>query len=147
MMSRVVSVCVAAALLAQHLAWAEMQPHRAEYSLRLGTAANAPRIGTAMQDITLDCAGWHIRRDVTSEIAFTPSLKVSIASRFNGEEDRDGNAFRYHSVQVQNGAERATHGEVRRINGETTIDIVSPDGSQHLVLPPPTMMPVAAVSH
>jgi hypothetical protein len=142
-----VGLCVAAAPLAPHLAWAQMQPHRAEYSLRLGTAANAPRIGKATQDITLDCAGWHIRRDIASEIAFTPSLKVSLASRFNGDEDRNGNVFRYHNVQIQNGAERDTRGKVRRIDGETSIDIVSPDGSQHLVLPPPTLMPVAAVSH
>jgi EipB-like len=146
-MSRAVRFCVAVALLVPHLTWAQMQPHRAEYSLRLGTAANAPRIGTAMQDITLDCAGWHIRRDIASEIAFTPSLKVSLASRFDGEEDRNGNAFRYHNVQIQNGAERDTRGKVRRVDGETSIDVVSPDGTQHLVLPPPTLMPVAAVSH
>ena len=146
-MSRGVCFFVAAALLAPHLSWAQMQPHRAEYSLRLGTALNAPRIGVAIQDITLDCAGWHIKRDVSSELAFTPSLKVSIASKFNGEEERNGNAFRYHSVQVQNGAERETDGKVRRIDGETHVDIVSPDGPQHLVLPPPTLMPVAAVSH
>lgn len=139
--------CVAAALLLPHLAWAQMQPHRAEYSLRLGTAANAPRIGTATQDITLDCAGWRIRRDVASEIAFTPSLKVSLASRFNGEEDRNGNAFRYRNVQTQNGAERDTLGKIWRVGGETSIDIVSPDGSRHLILPPPTLTPVAAVSH
>jgi hypothetical protein len=146
-MSRGVSFCVAVALLVPHLTWAQMQPHRAVYSLRLGTAANAPRIGTAMQDITLDCAGWHIRRDIASEIAFTPTLKVSLASRFDGEEDRNGNTFRYHNVQIQNGAERDTSGKVQRVDGETSIDVVSPDGTQHLVLPPPTLMPVAAVSH
>src|SRR5437899_4521932 len=146
-MSRGLCCFVATALLAPHLAWAQMQPHRAEYSLRLGTAANAPRIGVAVQDITLDCAGWHIKRDVSSEIAFTPSLKVNLASRLDGEEERNGNAFRYHSVQVQNGAERDTHGKVRRIDGETHLEIVSPDGPRHVVLPPPTLMPVAAVSH
>src|SRR5260370_24299591 len=147
MATRGLGLGAAVALLARHLAWGRRRPHRAEYSLRLGPAANAPRIGTATQDITLDCAGWHIRRDIASEIAFTPSLKVSLASRFNGEEDRNGNAFRYHNVQIQNGAERDTHGKVQRIGGETSIDIVSPDGSQHLALPPPTLIPVASVSH
>ena len=51
-----------AALLVPGLARAQMQPHHAEYSLRLGTALNAPRIGTAVQDIALDCTGWRIRR-------------------------------------------------------------------------------------
>jgi hypothetical protein len=136
-----------AALLAPHLAWAQMQPHRAEYSLRLGTAANAPRIGSAVQDITLDCTGWHIKRDVDSEIAFTPSLKVSFASRLDGEEQRNGDTFHYHTVQTQNGAERDTHGEVQRTDGETRAEIVSPDGPAQLILPSPTLMPIAAVNN
>ena len=31
---------------------AQVQPHRAEYALRLGAAANAPRIGTAVHDLS-----------------------------------------------------------------------------------------------
>ena len=63
-----------------------MQPHRAEYALRLGVAANAPRIGTAVQDLTLDCAGWRLKRDINTEIALTPSWKISLASKLDGEE-------------------------------------------------------------
>ena len=53
-------VCFLAALaaLAPAGAGAQMQPHHAEYILRLGVAANAPRIGTAVQDLTQDCGGW-----------------------------------------------------------------------------------------
>ena len=47
---------------------AQMQPHRADYVLRLGTAINAPRVGTATQDLTLDCAAWHLKRDVKGVI-------------------------------------------------------------------------------
>ena len=71
----------ALALLLPQLAAAQMQPHHAVYDLRLGAATNAPRIGTAVQDLTLDCAGgWHLRRDITTEIALTASWKISLAS-------------------------------------------------------------------
>jgi hypothetical protein len=124
-----------------------MRPHRAAYILRLGAAANAPRIGTAVQDVTVDCTGWHIKRNVLSEIAFTPSLKVSIASKLDGEESLDGKSFRYHSVDVQNGIERDTRGAVQRVNGALRAEILSPSGPLHLALPPLTLMPVAGISY
>ncbi len=133
-------------LLVPHWVRAQMQPHRAEYSLRLGTAANAPRIGTAIQDIALDCSGWHIKRDLSSEIAFTPSLKVNLASKLDGEEPRDGSTFRYRAVQIENGTERKTRGEVQRTDGETRAEIVSAVGPEQRILPAPTLMPVAALS-
>jgi len=136
---------VAVALLIPQQTSAQMQPHRAEYSLRLGIAANAPRIGMATQDITVDCAGWRLKREITTELALTPTLKFSLASRLGGEEARSGNAFRYRTVQILNGAERETHGEVQRLDGETRVEIVTPDGSEQLHLPPQTLMPIAAV--
>jgi EipB-like len=146
-MSRGVYFFLMAALLAPHWAWAQMQPHRAEYSLRLGTAANAPRIGTAVQDITLDCTGWHIKRDISTEIALTSSWKLSVASKLDGEEPLSGRSFHYRTVQIQNGAERETRGKVERTGGKLRADIVSPDGPAQFVLPPSTLMPIAAVSH
>lgn len=146
-MSRAVCLFTAALLLVPHWASAQMQPHRAEYALRLGTSPNAPRIGTALQDITLDCTGWHIKRDISSEIALTSTWKFSVASRLDGEEARGGNGFRYHTVQIQNGAERDTKGKIQRAGKELRAEIVSPNGPAQFVLPPPTLMPVAAISH
>jgi EipB-like len=133
-------------LIAPTPGFAQVKPHRAEYILRLGTAANAPRIGTAVQDITLDCKNWHIKREVLSEIAFTPSLKVSFASKLEGEESIDGKAFHYRSVEAQNGPERATEGTVRSADGELRAELSAPDGATHVVLPPLTLMPVAAIN-
>jgi len=122
-----------------------MQPHRAEYALRLGIAANAPRMGTAFQDINFDCTAWNLHREVTTELALTPSLKFSLTSRLNGEESRSGNSFRYRTVQVQNGVERKTRGEVDRLDGETRVGVVTPDGPERQVLPLQTLMPIAAI--
>ncbi len=147
-MHRPLCLAVAALLAASTSVAAQMQPHRAEYVLRLGKAANAPRIGTAVQDLSQDCAGWHLKRDITSEIALTSSWKMSLSSKLDGEEPRSGNSLRFRTVQVQNGSQRETQGRVQRSGGETRAEIVYPEGSPtQFVLPPPTLMPVAAMDH
>src|SRR5947208_6767008 len=123
---------------------AQMQPHRAEYALRLGAAVNAPRIGTAVQDLSLDCTGWHLKRDITTEIAVTSSWKLNVASKLDAEEQRGGNSLRYRMLQNQNGNERETRGRVQRAGGELRAEIVSPNSpTAQFVLPSPTPTPVA----
>jgi hypothetical protein len=124
-----------------------MQPHHAVYGLRLGAAANAPRIGTAVQDLTLDCGGWHLKRDITTEIALSPSWKISVASKLDAEESLGGNMLRYRTVQTQNGAERETRGRVERSGKEMRAEIVSPAGPSQFMLPPLTLLPIAAINH
>ena len=145
-MRSVVSFAAALALFWPQYASAQVQPHRAEYTLRLGAAANAPRIGTAVHDLTQDCAGWHLKRDIRTEIALTAGWKISLSSKLDSEETR--NAFRYGLVQIQNGNPREVKGRVQRQGGETRAEIVfgtSPPAQ--FVLPPPTLMPVAAIGH
>ena len=151
-MHRLVRFILAAAVLtpvsawAPVPAWAQVQPHRAEYALRLGAAANAPRVGTAVSDLTQDCAGWHLKRDIKTEIALTTSWKMSLASKLDGQETRGG--FRYGVVQIQNGSQRESKGKVQRQSGETRAEIVfAGSPPQQFVLPPPTLMPIAAINH
>jgi hypothetical protein len=142
-------VCFLAALLAlgPSAAVAQMQPHRAEYALRLGAAANAPRIGTATQDLKQDCGGWHLKRDIATELAITPSWRLSLQSKLDSEETRSGNGFRFHTLQTQNGNERETRGKVQRAGKELRAELTSPNGPQQFVLPSPTLMPVASIDH
>jgi len=145
-MFRLVRFALATALLFPFGAAAQVRPHRAEYALRLGVAANAPRIGTAISDLTQDCGGWHLKRDIRSEIAFTTSWRMSLASKLDGEETHGG--FRYSTVQIQNGNERESRGRVQRKSGETRAEIVWAGSPPHqFVLPPTTLMPVAAIDH
>ena len=145
-MPRLMRFALAAALLCPLGAAAQVQPHRAEYALRLGAAANAPRVGTAVSDLTLDCAGWHLKRDIKTEIALTTSWKMSLTSKMDGEETR--NAFRYSTVQIQNGSQRESKGRVQRQGAEMRAEVIY-QGSppNQFVLPPPTLMPVAAIDH
>lgn len=146
-MRRLVGFVVAAALFLPQFAAAQMQPHRATYGLRLGAAANAPRIGTAVQDLTEDCAGWHLKRDIKTEIALTSSWKFSLASRLDADETGGGNFLRYRTVQTQNGAERETRGKVQRTGRDVRAEIVAPTGPLQLTLPPGTLLPVAAINY
>jgi hypothetical protein len=140
-------VLAASTVFPLRYAAAQMQPYRAEYTLRLGASANAPRIGTAIQDLSRDCAGWHLKRDITTEIALTTSWKLSLASKLDAQESLRGTSLRYRVVQVQNGAEREQRGRVEKAGNEVRAEIVSPSGPDQLVLPSATLMPVAAIDH
>ena len=142
-------VCFLAALaaLAPAGAGAQMQPHRAEYALRLGTAANAPRIGTAVQDLAQDCGGWHLKRDINTEIALTSSWKLNLLSKLDAEERRSGDGLRFQLQQSQNGSERETRGKVQRDGREMRAEIATPSGPQQFQLPAATLLPVASINH
>ena len=140
------AVAAAAALLIAGPAGAQMQPHRAEYTLRLGTALNATRIGTIVQDIAQECDGWRIRREISVDASLTPSFKVSFTSRLEGEEPR-GNDFTWRAVQVVNGAEREMRGTAEREPVAWRVDRKMPEGPQQSVLPSFTLMPVTAVDY
>jgi len=146
-MRKLVCFLAAFAGLGATSAGAQVLPHRAEYALRLGPAANAPRIGTAVQDLTQDCGGWHLKRDISTEIAITSSWKLSLLSKLDSEEKRNGNGLRFRTLQNQNGNERETRGRVERAGKELRADIVFPNGPQQFVLPPPTLMPIASLDH
>jgi hypothetical protein len=137
----------AAALLVPGSAGAQLQPHRAEYTLRLGTALNATRIGKVVQDIALNCDGWRIRRELSVDVSLTPTLKVIVTSRMEGEEQRGGNGFTWRTVQVVNGSERDVRGTVQRDGGAYRVEAMMPDGPEQSILPALTLMPVAAVDY
>jgi hypothetical protein len=137
----------AGVLLFAHSVSAQMQPHRAEYILRLGTAINAPRVGTATQDLTLDCGAWHLKRDVKGEVPISATWKFDVASTLVSDEGRSGDDLRYRSRQIQNGAEREVNGKVERAGGELRAESKSPDGSANILLPTLTRMPVASIGY
>ena len=109
------------------VAAAQVQPHRAEYALRLGAAVNAPRIGTAVQDLSLDCGGWHLKRDINTEIALTTSWKISLASKLDGEERAAATPCASHRADPERQRAR-DHGPRAAPGGELRAEIVSPDG-------------------
>lgn len=146
-MHRPVCLLLALAVLWPHAAHADVVPHRAEYSLRLGPAANALRVGTAIQDLTADCAGWKLKRDINVELSLTTAWKMVVGSKLDGDEARGGAAFRYRATQIQNSVERHSHGRVQRTPADVRAEIVSAGQPAQFTLPAATMMPVAAIGH
>src|SRR5258708_35383436 len=94
------------ALVLPQLAFAQIQPHRAEYALRLGAAANAARVGSAVQDLTLTCDGWRLKRDVKGEIALSATWKMDLASKLAAKEPPAAHASRDPALHGQKGLER-----------------------------------------
>jgi len=80
----------------------------------------------ATQDITFDCTGWRLKREVTTELALTPTLKFSLASHLGGERRGAAMPSLSHGPDPE-WPERETHGEVQRLDGETRVEIVTPD--------------------
>ena len=73
---------------------------------------------------------------------------MSVFSKMDGQEPKSGNAFRFSTVQIQNGSEREFKGRVQRQGGELKAEIVQPGAPpEQFVLPPPTLMPIAAIDH
>ena len=54
----------------------------------------------------------------------TPTLKVNITSRMEGEEPRGGGGFRWRTVQVVNGTERKVQGTVQRSPAGYGVELV-----------------------
>ena len=147
-------VCLSLACLSLALAalWpqsvqAEIVPHRAEYSLKLGAAANAVRVGTAIHDLEADCAGWRLKRDINVELSLTSAWKLAVGSKLDGEEARGGSSFRYRVTQIQNANERHSQGRVQRREGEVRAEIVAGGQPTQFNLPAATLMPVQAIGH
>ena len=137
---------LAVAALWPQTASADIVPHRAEYSLRLGPAANAVRVGTAIHDLDADCAGWRLKRDINVELSLTSAWKLAVGSKLDGEEARGGSSFRYRVTQIQNGNERHSQGRVQRREGEVRAEIAGGSPAQ-FALPAATLMPVQAIGH
>ena len=49
--------------------------------------------------------------------------------------------------KIRNGAEREVRGKVQRAGSNLRAEIVSPDGPEEILLPSPTLMPVASIDH
>jgi len=146
-MRKLMCLLPAGVLLLAQGASAQVQPHRAEYVLRLGAAVNAPRVGTATQDLSLGCDGWHLKRDVKGEVPISATWKFNVASTLESDEGRSGDELQYRSLQVQNGTEREVRGKVQRADGELRAESTSSDGPAHVQLPTLTRMPIASIGY
>ncbi|QQS13240.1 MAG: DUF1849 family protein [Rhodospirillales bacterium] len=97
-----------AAMGARMAVAADLVPHEATYIVRFGTAPDGMRIGTARQQLTHDCRTWRIERDVATDIALGPALRLTTESRLKGQEPRGAARFDY-KVDRSQGATTERH--------------------------------------
>src|SRR5262249_34390059 len=81
------------------------------------------------------------------EVPISSTWKFTVASTIDSEERHSGDGLRYRSLQVQNGTEREVRGKVERADGELRAEIMSPEGPAQVLLPTPTLMPIASMNH
>lgn len=127
---------------------ADLAPHRAAYSVRIGMAVNAPKVGEARQLLAFDCRAWRLERDVLVDFALTASWKMQVESRLKGEEMLAGPRFAYDLLRLQNGQRTAIAGRVERTPDGRGVasQIRFPNGPAGGRLPDSTIMPVRALS-
>ena len=97
---------------------AEIAPHRALYSMTLGTARNDSGVvdarGTMDYEWGETCDGWTIEQRYRLKMRYAESTDVDISSSFITWESKDGLRYRFNQKQTRNGeVDQEIRGEAR----------------------------------
>jgi hypothetical protein len=143
-------ICAAAALaIAASASGAEIAPHRALYTMTLGSARNDSGVvdarGTMDYEWGETCDGWTIEQRYRLKMHYAEAADVNIASSFVTWESKDGLRYRFNQKQTRNGQVD------QEIRGEAKLDDVGKGGvvefskpeAQTLRLEPGVMFPSA----
>jgi EipB-like len=97
---------------------AEIAPHRALYTMTLGTARNDSGVidarGTMVYEWGETCDGWTIEQRYRLKMRYAETSDVDIASSFVTWESKDGLHYRFNQKQTRNGeVDEDIRGEAR----------------------------------
>jgi hypothetical protein len=125
----------AMAPLAPAASGAEIAPHRALYSMTLGSARNDSGVvdarGTMVYEWGETCEGWTIEQRYRLKMRYGETPDVDIVSSFVTWESKDGLRYRFNQKQSRNG-------EVDQdIRGEARLDAPGKGGIAEFVKPQP----------
>ena len=114
---------------------AEIAPHRALYSMTLGSARNDSGVvdarGTMDYEWGETCEGWTIEQRYRLKMRYAESADVDIISSFVTWESKDGLRYRFNQKQTRNG-------EVdQEIRGEARLDGPGKGGVAEFAKPQP----------
>ena len=114
---------------------AEIAPHRALYSMTLGSARNDSGVvdarGTMDYEWGETCDGWTIEQRYRLKMRYAESADVDISSSFVTWEAKDGTRYRFNQKQTRNG-------EVdQEIRGEARLDGPGKGGVAEFTKPQP----------
>src|SRR5215468_444928 len=114
---------------------AEIAPHRALYTMTLGSARNDSGVvdarGTMDYEWGETCDGWTIEQRYRLKMRYAESADVDIMSSFVTWEAKDGTRYRFNQKQMRNG-------EVdQEIRGEARLDGPGKGGTVEFTKPEP----------
>jgi EipB-like len=120
---------------------AEIAPHRALYSMTLGTVRNDSEVvnarGAMVYQWGQTCDGWTIEQSYRLKLHYLQSGDADIVSQFVTWESRDGLRYRFNEKETRNGDAR------EEIRGEAQLDGRGKGGIARFSLPRPATMRLA----
>jgi hypothetical protein len=128
---------------------AEIAPHRALYSMTLGSARNDSGVvdarGTMDYEWGESCEGWTIEQRYRLKMRYAEGADVDIVSSFVTWESKDGLRYRFNQKQTRNGeVDQEIRGEARLDGpGKGGVAEFSKPQPQALKLEPGVMFPSA----
>jgi hypothetical protein len=128
---------------------AEIAPHRALYTMTLGTTRNDSGVtdahGTMAYEWGETCNGWTVEQRYRLKMRYAETPDVDITSNFVTWESKDGLQYRFNQKQTRNGeVEEDIRGEARLEGpGKGGVAEFEKPQPQTLKLPPGVMFPSA----
>jgi hypothetical protein len=114
-------------------AGADISPHRALYSMSLGTVKQNSGVVAARGSMVFEwgetCDGWTVEQRYKLRMHYAEDSEVEIASSFLTWESKDGLRYRFYQKKLKNGA---TDGETR---GEARLDGIGKSGKAEFSKP------------
>jgi hypothetical protein len=138
----VAAAVLAAVLLCAGSATAEIAPHRALYTMTLGSTKGDSGVTTATGTMAYQwgesCDGWTVEQRYRLKIGYSDQADVDIASNFVTWEAKDGLQYRFNQKETRNGeGNEAVHGEAH-------LDGPEQGGAAEFTTPEPKTMPLPA---
>lgn len=104
---RVTALTAACALLAAPVFAADIQPHRAIYSLSLGTARTSSGVlgadGAMLYEWGETCGGWTVEQRFRLRLEYADQDATEITSNLVTWESKDGSRYRFNETRTRNG--------------------------------------------
>jgi hypothetical protein len=132
---------LAAAVLAPASLAAEIAPHRALYSMTLGSVRNDSEVTDAKGAMVYQwgetCDGWTIEQRYRLKLHYSGAGDTDVVSRFITWESKDGLRYRFSETETRNGTVSED------ISGEAQLDGPGKGGVARFSKPRPQTMPLA----
>jgi hypothetical protein len=120
---------------------AEIAPHRALYSMTLGSARNDSEVTDAKGAMVYQwgetCDGWTIEQRYRLKLHYSGAGDTDVVSRFITWESKDGLRYRFSETETRNGTVSED------ISGEARLDGPGKGGVARFSKPRPETMPLA----